>query len=295
VHRLRSGVAALVVDDEAAALDAAMHVLAFLPDNNLSEPRHWATDDPVERRCERAAQTVPEGAGASYDVRKVMADVVDDGDVLELWAGFAANLVTALATIEGRPVGVLANQPSALAGTLDIAASQKGARFVQLCDAFNLPLLTLVDTPGFQPGKDIEWRGMIRKGAQLVHAYADATVPRVCVVLRKAYGGAYIVMDSKGLGNDYCAAWPGAQLAVMGAPGAVEVLYGRRGIDGAERAKLEADYAERYCTPDIAARRGYVDDVIDPAATREVVALAFRALRHKREHHPRRRHHNMPL
>lgn len=286
VHALRSGVAALTVDDEQAALEAAIHVLAFLPDNNLSEAPVWPTDDPIERR---GRVTVPDDSTASYDVRAVVRDVVDDGDVLELWAGFAPNLVTALATVDGRPVGIVANQPQALAGTLDIEASQKGARFVQLCDAFNVALLTFVDTPGFQPGKDIEWRGMIRTGAQLVHAYAAATVPRVCVVLRKAYGGAYIVMDSKGVGNDHCVAWPGAEIAVMGAAGAVQILHRTRDAD------LEADYAARYCTPEIAARRGYVDDVIDPAHTRENVALALRALRRKREHHPERRHANTPL
>ncbi|HEV7887765.1 MAG TPA: carboxyl transferase domain-containing protein, partial [Acidimicrobiales bacterium] len=296
VHAGRSGVAALVVPDEPAALEAAIHVLAFLPDNNLAEPTVWPTDDSIERRCTAAASAVPDSATSSYDVRTVVRDVVDDAELLELWAGFAPNLVTAFATMDGRPVGVLANQPQALAGTLDIEASQKGARFVQLCDAFNLPLITFVDTPGFQPGKDIEWRGMIRKGAQLVHAYAAATVPRVCVVLRKAYGGAYIVMDSKGLGNDCCVAWPGAEMAVMGAAGAVEILHGRRGDIGPdERAALEADYTARFCTPDIAARRGYVDDVIDPLSTREVVALALRALRRKREDLPRRRHANGPL
>ncbi|MDQ1437895.1 MAG: hypothetical protein QOK43_1524 [Acidimicrobiaceae bacterium] len=295
VHTMRSGVAALVADDEVGALEAVIHVLAFLPDNNMSEPTVWPTDDPVERPCERAARVVPDSANASYDVRVVVADVVDDAELLELWAGFAPNLVTALATIDGRPVGIIANQPQALAGTLDIEASQKGARFVQLCDAFNIPLVTFVDTPGFQPGKDIEWRGMIRKGAQLVHAYAAATVPRVCVVLRKAYGGAYIVMDSKGVGNDFCVAWPGAEMAVMGAAGAVEILHGRRGVTDAERAELEADYAARFCTPATAARRGFVDDVIDPLATRQVVALALRALRRKRERLPRRGHANTPL
>jgi acetyl-CoA carboxylase carboxyltransferase component len=291
----RSGVAALLADDEPGALEAVIHVLAFLPDNNLAEPTQWPTDDPIQRPCRRAAQAVPHEPAASYDVRVVVRDVVDDGELLELWAGFAPNLVTGFATIDGRPVGVVANQPQALAGTLDIEASQKGARFVQLCDAFNIPLVTFVDTPGFQPGKDIEWRGMIRKGAQLVHAYAAATVPRVCVVLRKAYGGAYIVMDSKGLGNDCCVAWPGAEMAVMGAAGAVEILHGRKGVGDEQRAKLEADYAARFCTPEIAARRGFVDDVIDPLATREVVALALRALRRKREHHPHRRHANPPL
>jgi propionyl-CoA carboxylase beta chain len=222
-----------------------------------------------------------------------VVDVVDDGSLLELWPRWAGSLVTAFATLEGRPVGVLANQPQHLAGTLTIEASQKGARFVQLCDAFNVPLITFVDTPGFQPGKDIEWQGMIRHGAQLVHAYAEATVARVCVVLRKAYGGAYIVMDSRGLGNDACFAWPSAEIAVMGAKGAVQILH--RSVDDAERARLEEDYAAQYCSPAVAAERGLVDDVIDPADTRRVVALALRGLRAKREHLPRRRHSNGPL
>ena len=289
VHALHSGVAALVVDDEDAAVEAMAHVLAFLPDTCLAEPPHWATADPIERPTVRAAAAVPPTANASYDVRAVIADVVDEDEILELHARHAENLVTALATIDGRPVGILANQPQTRAGTLDIEASQKGARFVQLCDAFNVPLLTFVDTPGFQPGKDIEWRGMIRHGASLVHAYAAATVPRVCVVLRKAYGGAYIVMDSKGLGGDHCLAWPSAEMAVMGAAGAVQILHRRRDPE------LEADYAARYCTPRVAAERGFVDQVIDPADTRRAVALALRALRRKREHHPTRRHANTPL
>ena len=189
----------------------------------------WPTDDPVERLCEAAARAVPASSGSSYDVRAVVRDVVDDDELFELWPDHAANIVTGFATVDGRPVGVIANQPCVLAGTLDIEASSKAARFVQLCDAFNVPLLTFVDTPGFQPGKDLEWRGMIRHGAELVHAYAAATVPRVCIVLRKAYGGAYIVMDSRGMGNDHCVAWPDAEIAVMGAPGAVEILHGRRG------------------------------------------------------------------
>jgi acetyl-CoA carboxylase carboxyltransferase component len=290
VHATRSGVAALVVEDEAAALDAALGALAFLPDNNLAEPPCWPTADPLDRPV---TAHVPCSPSESYDVRTLVADVVDDGDLLELGRLFAPNLVTSFAAIDGRPVGIVANQPLVKAGTLDIEASQKGARFVQLCDAFNLPLVTFVDTPGFQPGKDIEWRGMIRQGAQLVHAYAAATVPRVCVVVRKAYGGAYIVMDSKGVGSDYCVAWPDAEMAVMGAAGAVEVLHRRATPE--ERAALEADYAARYCTPDIAAARGLVDDVIDPADTRRVVASALHALRRKREHHPRRKHSNAPL
>jgi acetyl-CoA carboxylase carboxyltransferase component len=294
VHAGRSGVAALVADNEDDAVLAALDVLAFLPANNIEAPLVLGTTDPVDRDCEAAAGFVPPDPAASYDVRAVAGDVMDAGSLLELWPRFGTSLVTALATMEGRPVGVLANQPGQLAGTLTIEASQKGARFVQLCDAFNLPLVTFVDTPGFQPGKDIEWQGMIRHGAQLVHAYAEATVPRVCVVLRKAYGGAYIVMDSRGLGSDACFAWPGAEIAVMGAKGAVQILH--RGLDDdEERIRLEEDYAAQYCTPAVAADRGLVDDVIAPADTRRAVGLALRALRAKREHLPRRRHSNSPL
>jgi acetyl-CoA carboxylase carboxyltransferase component len=297
VHATRTGVAALVAADEADAVAAAGDVLAHLPANTMEAPRPLWCDDPADRDAARAAAVVPASPNASYDVRVVAGDVVDDGSFLELWPRWGTSMVTALATIEGQPVGVVANQPGQLAGTVDIGAAQKAARFVQLCDAFNVALVTFVDTPGFQPGKDLEWRGMIRHGAQLVHAYGQATVPRVCVVLRKAYGGAFIVMDSKGLGNDACFAWPQAEIAVMGAAGAVQILHGKRLVPSGcgERSRLEQEYADTYCTPTIAAQRGYVDEVIQPVDTRRVVALALRALRTKREHLPRRRHSNSPL
>jgi acetyl-CoA carboxylase carboxyltransferase component len=290
-------VAAVVASDDEAAMEAALDVLSYLPANNLEAPSPAWTDDAADRDCTVAAAIVPASTTASYDVRVVAGDITDTGSLFEVWPRWGTSIVTAFATVEGAPVGVVANQPGQLAGTVDIAASQKAARFVQLCDAFNVPLLTLVDTPGFQPGKELEWRGMIRHGAQLVHAYAEATVPRVCVVLRKAYGGAFIVMDSKGLGNDACFAWPQAEIAVMGAPGAVQILHGKRLAAGGcdERRRLEAEYASRYCSPAIAAERGYVDEVIEPRDTRRVVALALRALRSKREHLPRRRHSNTPL
>ncbi|MDE0580108.1 MAG: methylmalonyl-CoA carboxyltransferase, partial [bacterium] len=219
--------------------------------------------------------------------------VADDGDLLEYKADWAANLVCAFATVAGRPVGMLANQPQTLAGTLDIACSQKGARFVSFCDAFNLPLVTFVDTSGFQPGKDLEWRGIIRHGAQLAFAYARATVGRVNVTLRKSYGGAYIVMDSRHMGNDIALAWPSAEVAVMGARGAVEIVHRRSSPE--ERAELEAAYEERYLNPYIAAERGSIDAVIDPADTRAEVAAALEVLESKREALPRRRHDNTPL
>jgi propionyl-CoA carboxylase beta chain len=228
----------------------------------------------------------------SYDVRDVIRAVVDDGDVLEVRPRWAPNLVTLFATIGGRPVGIVGNQPLAIAGTLDIPASQKGARFVAFCDAFNLPIVTFVDTPGFYPGKDLEWRGMIRHGAQLVFAYGRATVPRICVILRKSYGGAYIVMDSKTMGNDLCLAWPGAELAVMGAKGAVEILHRRATPE--ERLAHERDYEARLLNPYIAAERGYVDAVIDPADTRSMVAGALELLSSKRERLQARKHDNSP-
>jgi acetyl-CoA carboxylase carboxyltransferase component len=291
VHETQSGIAALHAGDEAGALDAIAHVLAHLPANN-HELAPWAlTHDDLERDCDAR---VPDSANAGYDIRGVIDEVCDRGTWFELWARHAPNSVVGFARIDGYPVGIVANQPAWLAGTLDIEASTKAARFVQLCDAFNVPLLTFVDTPGFQPGKDIEWRGMIRHGAKLVHAYAAATVPRVCVILRKAYGGAYIVMDSRGMGSDCVVAWPRAEIAVMGASGAIGLLYGRRGLGADEMQRLVDEYQVEYCTPRVAAERGYVDAVIEPAETRRVVVGAFDALRNKREHLPKRRHANPP-
>ncbi len=293
VHRRHSGLAAAVVEDADAALEVLGAILAYLPSHCDEAPPVWPTGDPVDRRTPEAGAVLPPAATGSYDVRDVIGAIVDDTTILELGAGWAPNLVTAFGLLDGHPLGVVGNQPIALAGTLDIAASQKGARFVSLCDAFNVPLLTLVDTPGFFPGKDLEWRGMIRHGAQLVGAYGRATVPRVSIVLRKAYGGAYIVMDSKRMGNDIALAWPSAELAVMGAKGAAGILHRRD--DEATRAAKEAEYAETLLTPWVAAERGYVDAVIDPADTRREVAAAFDLLRSKRERLPRRTHDNLPL
>jgi acetyl-CoA carboxylase carboxyltransferase component len=293
VHTRTSGVAALRAPDRAGALEAAADLLDYLPDHTDQLPDPWPGSDPWDRPTPELREILPASASGSYDVRHVAAALADDGLLLELRAGWAPQLVTALCRVEGRPVGVVANQPQAMAGTLDIAASQKGARFVAFCDSFNLPLLTLVDTPGFMPGKDLEWRGMIRHGAQLVFAYAEATVPRVCLILRKAFGGAYIVMDSKGMGNDICLAWPSAQVAVMGAQGAVQILHRRASAD--EQARLAADYEERYLNPYVAAERGFVDEVIDPADSRREVAAALRFLASKRERLVTRKHGNGPL
>lgn len=302
VHARSSGVASLVVEDEDDAHDALAVLLAYVPSNHLDTAPSWHCTDIVDRDCVEAARIVPGSPVASYDVRAVVRDVLDVDSLLELRPDHAPNIVIGLGHLDGRAVGVVANQPFAHAGALDITASQKAARFVQWCDAFNLPILTFVDTPGFEPGKDLEWRGMIRHGAQLLHAYAAATVPRLCVVLRKAYGGAYIVMDSKQLGNDYCVAWPDAQIAVMGAAGAVQILHSRRLAaidDRADRTEtqeqLVADYETRFSNPYAAAERGYVDVVIDPLDTRRVLGAALNRFATKREDTPSRRHSNTPL
>ena len=302
MHGRMSGVASLVVEDEDEAAHALAALLEYLPANHLDDAPAWPSDDIADRDCAEAARVVPAAPNAAYDVRVVVRDVVDADSLLELRPGHAPSIVIGLAHLDSRVVGIVANQPFARAGALDIDASRKAARFVQWCDAFILPIVTFVDTPGFEPGKDLEWRGMIRHGAQLAHAYAAATVPRLCVVLRKAYGGAYIVMDSKRLGNDYCVAWPDAQIAVMGAPGAVQILHSRRlaaiedpAARAGEQELLTAEYEERFSNPYAAAERGYVDAVIDPLDTRRVLSTAIRFFERKREAEPSRRHSNTSL
>ncbi len=287
-----TGVPSLVVADRDAAVDAVTDLLAYLPQSVDDEPPAWPRDDPADRDCPEAGELIPSTSTGSYDVRAVAAAIVDVDSLLEIRDRWAPNVVTAFAAIDGRPVGIVANQPLALAGTLDIPASQKAARFVAFCDAFNLPLVTLVDTPGFYPGKDLEWRGMIRHGAQLVFAYARATVPRICLILRKSYGGAYIVMDSKTMGNDACYAWPWAELAVMGAGQAAAILQRRATPE--ERAAFEADYAERLLNPYVAAERGFIDAVLEPADTRRALARALSVLADKRERLQARKHGNEP-
>ncbi|HWS46484.1 MAG TPA: carboxyl transferase domain-containing protein [Acidimicrobiia bacterium] len=290
IHARTTGVASMVVPDDLAARDALEALLWYLPDHHLADPPLHPTLDPHDRRCAGAGVAVPARSTAAYDVRIVIADVCDHDSFLEIRAAYAPNLVTGYATIAGRPIGVVANQPLTRAGTLDIEASRKAARFVAACDVFNLPIITFVDTPGFEPGRDLEWRGMIRHGAELVHAYCAASVPRVCVVLRKAYGGAYIVMDSRGIGNDLCVAWPGAEIAVMGAAGAVAIINRGRSDDG-----VIDEYRRAFENPYRAAERGFVDAVIDPGETRRVVAGALQLLATKRDAQPARRHSNSPL
>ena len=294
MHARSSGLCAIEAATESDAMAHVEHLLSLLPANTDELSPVVMAGDPPDRPVDELRDIIPDRATSSYDVRRVAAALADETDITELWTRWSPQLVTALGRVNGRTVGFVANQPQALAGTLDIAASQKGARFVRFCDAFNVPLITLVDTPGFLPGKDLEWRGMIRHGAELAFAYAEATVPRVCVILRKAFGGAYIVMDSKGLGNDLCFAWPGAEIAVMGAEGAVQILH-RRVVEPEERQTLQDDYAARFLTPWQASERGFVDAVIDPGTTRAVVADALGSLGTLRELLPGRKHTVGPL
>jgi acetyl-CoA carboxylase carboxyltransferase component len=299
VHAARTGVATFTAPDETTCLDEVRYLLSYLPSNNSSPAPVVPTSDPVDRRCERLLDLVPTDPRRSYDVREVIQEVVDDGEYLELHESWAPNIVCALARLDGQSVGIVANQPKVLAGVLDIDASEKAARFVRTCDAFGIPLVTLVDVPGFLPGSSQEHDGIIRRGAKLLYAYCDATVPRITVVLRKAYGGAYIVMDSKSIGADLCLAWPSNEIAVMGAEGAANIIF-RREIAAApdperRRQELIQSYTEDLMHPLAAAERGLVDDVIDPADTRSALIRGLRLLRGKRAVLPSRKHGNVPL
>ena len=298
-HATKSGVAGFVFPDEKSALDEVRYLLSFLPSNNLEEPPRVASTDPADRLCPELQDLMPDSANQPYDMKKVIAAVVDDGEFNEVHAAFAAQITCGFAHIDGFSVGIVANQPQVLAGVLDIDSSEKAARFVRTCDAFNVPLVTFVDVPGFLPGVSEEYDGIIRRGAKLLYAFCEATVPRVSVITRKAYGGAYVVMNSKGIGADFAFAWPSAQLAVMGSAGAVEIVH-RRELAAAEdpeatRRQLVSEYEERFSSPFIAAERGFLDDVIDPAETRAVIARSLNVLRSKREDVPRRKHGNIPL
>ncbi len=292
VHFRDTGAASIIVPHD-EVLATIGDILRFMPDHNGDEPPFQPSSDPVDRLTPEAADVLPDAPSGSYDVRDVIRSVIDDDDFLELRAGWAQNLVTGFACMGGRPVGIVANQPIAIAGTLDIPASQKGARFVSMCDAFNLPLITFVDTPGFYPGKDLEWRGMIRHGAQMAFAYARATVPRISVVLRKSYGGAFIVMDSKTMGNDAYLAWPTAEIAVMGATQAAQIL--QRGASEEDTATWVEEYEQTYLNPYVGAERGFVDAVINPEDTRKELVDLVDLFSSKRERLPNRRHDNSPL
>jgi acetyl-CoA carboxylase carboxyltransferase component len=288
-HATSSGVCAVESDDVEGAVS---ELLEYLPSSTDELPPTAPVGDSVLRSTPELRTVIPDRKAATYDVRDVVRALCDDGEFRELWPRWAGQVVTTFGRMGGLPVGFVANQPRILAGTLDILASQKAARFVRLCDAFNVPIVSLVDTPGFLPGKDLEWRGMIRHGAELAFAYAQATVPRLCLIMRKAFGGAYIVMDSRGIGNDVCLAWPGAEVAVMGASGAVQIL--NRGLEPGARADREAAYEEAYLNPWPASERGLVDEVIDPAESRIALCAVLRQLATKREFVVGRKHDSGP-
>ena len=300
-HNTKSGNAHYLATDEEDAIDYVKALLSYLPANNLDEPPVFDAQAELEitEADEELDTLIPDSANQPYDIHRVIEHVLDDGEFLEVQPLYAQNIVVGFGRVEGRPVGVVANQPMHFAGCLDIAACEKAARFVRTCDAFNIPVLTFVDVPGFLPGTGQEWDGIIRRGAKLIYAYAEATVPKVTVITRKAYGGAYDVMGSKHLGADLNFAWPTAQIAVMGAQGAVNILYRPELRDAddpaAARAKLIAEYEDTLANPYIAAERGYVDSVIAPSATRAQIVRALRVLRTKRETLPPKKHGNIPL
>jgi propionyl-CoA carboxylase beta chain len=300
-HNTKSGVAHYMASDEDDALEYVKNLLSFLPSNNMDEVPYLDVEADLEISEEDLLldTIIPDSPNQPYDMHKVIETIVDDGEFLETQALFAPNIICGYGRVEGRPVGVVASQPMQFAGTLDIDASEKAARFVRTCDSFNVPVITLVDVPGFLPGTDQEWQGIIRRGAKLLYAYAEATVPLVTIITRKAYGGAYDVMGSKHLGADINLAWPSAQIAVMGAQGAVNVLYRKELTEAknpeAERAKLLQEYDDKFANPYIAAERGYIDRVIVPSETRVMVIRALRSLRGKRQILPPKKHGNIPL
>ena len=298
-HATRSGVAHFIYDSEEECLAAVRHLLSFLPSNNLEDPPSLAVDEVPSRPDPDLRYIVPDDANRPYDMRDIINRVVDDEEFLEVHQNFAQNVIVGFGRMNGRAVGIVGNQPTYLAGVLDIDASIKAARFVRFCDCFNVPLVTLVDVPGFMPGTDQEHGGIIRHGAKLIFAYAEATVPKVAVIIRKAYGGAYIVMSSKHLRSDVNFVWPSAEIAVMGAEGAVNIIY-RQELSQSEdptqlRQELIAEYQEKFTNPFVAASYGFLDDVIDPADTRSRIIKALEMLQNKRDSLPAKKHGNIPL
>jgi len=299
VHAERSGVAHFMEEDDVTCLERVRELLSYIPQNNRSEPPRQETTDPPDRRDESLNELIPDEPTKPYDIKEVIHRVVDEGRFLEVHKDYAQNIVVGFARLGGRSVGIVGNQPEVLAGVLDINASMKAARFVRFCDCFNIPIITFVDVPGFLPGTEQEWGGIIRHGAKLLYAYCEATVPKVTVITRKAYGGAYDVMSSKHIRGDFNFAWPSAEIAVMGPRGAVEIIY-RKELERADdpEALLEeliADYTEKFANPYIAAERGYIDDVIEPAETRSVLIRSLEMLDSKRDVNPPKKHGNIPL
>ncbi|HEX2057574.1 MAG TPA: acyl-CoA carboxylase subunit beta [Actinomycetota bacterium] len=298
-HASKSGVAHFVAANDEDCLAQVRYLLSFIPSNNFESPPYFPPADDPLRSCDDLLDLIPDSPNKPYDMHQVISSVFDDGEFFEVHKHWAQSILCGFARLAGHPVGIVANQPQVLAGTLDIASSTKAARFVRLCDAFNVPLVTFVDVPGFLPGTEQEYGGIIRHGAKLLYAFSEATVPRMTVITRKAYGGAYVVMNSKHIRADVSFAWPSAQIAVMGAEGAVNIIQ-RKAIAAADdpeakRAELIADYEERFGNPYIAAERGYIDDVIEPQDTRRRLVQSLEMLRSKRETIPQRKHGNVPL
>jgi propionyl-CoA carboxylase beta chain len=300
-HNAKSGVAHFMAADDTECLAMIRELVGYIPSNNLDDPPRRASSDPWDRANTSLNALVPEDPQKPYDILEVIRTVADDSQFFEVHEHFAKNLVVGFARFEGRPVGIVANQPAFLAGVLDINASLKGARFVRFCDAFNIPLITFEDVPGFLPGTQQEWGGIIKHGAKLLFAFAEATVPKITVITRKAYGGAYCVMSSKHIRTDINYAWPTAEIAVMGPEGAANIVYKREldRVPEAEREKTRRekidDFRERFANPYVAAERGYVDAVIEPSQTREKLIAALRSLENKRDTNPRKKHGNIPL
>jgi propionyl-CoA carboxylase beta chain len=298
-HNATSGVAHFAVEDDRECVALIRELLSYLPSNNVDDPPRAATSDPPDREDEALERIIPAAPTQAYDMLDVIHAVVDDRQFLEVHQHYARNILVGFARLDGRSVGIVANQPAVLAGTLDIDASVKAARFVRFCDAFNIPLVTFEDVPGFDPGTGQEYGGIIRHGAKLLFAFAEATVPKVTVITRKAYGGAYCVMSSKHIRTDFNYAWPTAELAVMGPEGAVNVLY-KRELDAAEdpakaRAEKVAEFREKFANPYIAAARGFLDEVIHPRETRRKLIAALKNLDNKRDKNPPKKHGNIPL
>jgi propionyl-CoA carboxylase beta chain len=298
-HNTKSGVAHFAADCEEECLEDVRYLMSFLPLNNLEKPPHFEPSDDPERMDLDLDQVVPADPQRPYDMRDVVAHIVDDGDFFEVHKYYAQNIIVGFSRLNGHPIGVVGNQPRALAGVLDIDSSVKGARFVRFCDAFNIPFLTFCDVPGFLPGTNQEWGGIIRHGAKLLYAFTEATVPKLTVVTRKAYGGAYDVMSSKHMLADFNFAWPTAEVAVMGPEGAVNIIF-RRDLEKSptpdeRRQKLISDYKARFANPYTAAERGYIDDVIVPHETRPRLINALETLKTKRVERPKRKHGNIPL
>jgi propionyl-CoA carboxylase beta chain len=298
-HATKSGVAHVAAENELDCLLRLRKLCSFLPSNNMESPPVVPCDDPVDRCDESLKTIIPDHPNKPYDMKDVIDRIVDHGDFFEVHAEYAQNIIVGFARLDGKSVGIVANQPSVLAGVLDIDSSLKAARFVRFCDAFNIPLLVFEDVPGFLPGSDQEWRGIIKHGAKLLYAFCEATVPKVTVITRKAYGGAYDVMNSKHVRGDVNFAWPSAEIAVMGAKGAVEIIFKKEIESAADRAAMEKklieDYEVRFANPYSAAERGYIDDVIEPQMTRPKLIKAFRMLENKADTNPKKKHGNIPL